>query len=144
MSSRRQFIGSGVAATAVTLGAAAESGSVGGSFGGPVRVELFVYETGKPLAIEAARVAAGQSVAVLPYEATTREDFRAELARLVDGRDGAVAGLTSMAGFDVAREFAALRGWSLSHSARAGTGADDAGDEALLHWIVGPGAIASI
>jgi len=104
-----------------------------------MRIGVFVYESGQPLAIEAARVAAGQSVPVLAYDAASGaelgSELGSELGRLAGDETGAIAGLTSSGGFDLVSALAAARGWSIRHAAPAG-------GAGLLHWIVGPATSA--
>ena len=120
-----------MAATAVSLVAPAVSDANGVSWGASPRVGLFVYESAEPSAIEAARVAVGQSVPVLSYTDEERALFEAELADRCGPGTFAVAGLTSSQGCDVAREWAASLGWPIHHAAPVG-------DERLVHWIVAP------
>ena len=120
-----------MAATAVSLVAPAASPADGASWGSALRVGLFVYESAEPSALEAARVAVGQSVPVLAYDAAEREFFATELAERCAPGQFAVAGLTSSQGCDAAREWAASLGWPIHHSAPVG-------DEPLMHWIVAP------
>ena len=124
-----------MAATAISLTASASDRSQGGYRPQPMAIGAFVYESGQPLAIEAARVAAGQHVLVSAYDPSKAADSAGELERLVEGlaerRDGAIAGLTSSAAFDLVSGMAAARAWEVRYSAPAAS-AD------LLHWIVSP------
>lgn len=139
MRNRRQFIGSGMAVTAASLGSRATAsvpGSAGatGHSGVPPAakpVGLFVFQSGDPEAVAAGRVMAGLGVPVIAFE-DGRPDW---LEQALDGiwarQPVRVVDLTGEPGFRTASAHAARLGHALAHRAPANR-------PGLINWILGP------
>ncbi len=131
MGTRRQFIGSGMAVTAASLGTGSMAASSAAAAEAPIPVGLFVYQSADPTAIDAGRVMAGQGVPVAAVDEAEPVWLEQALRGIWTREPAFVVGLTRESEFATAKGLAAEFGHDLAHSAPAH-------HPGFVNWILGP------
>lgn len=130
MANRRRFLGAGVAVTASSVAAAVVSAASTQPRDSALPPDtVFVYQSGDPYAIDAARVMSLQGVPVLRFDGATGAWDEQNLPASWAPETVRFVGLTCASGLEQVRALAGDFGLELVHSAPANGGG-------LISWII--------